>query len=214
MFAGIVTAKGRLEEVPASGRNRFQIAHPLGWGGLSVGDSVAVNGCCLTAVEVAAAGVGVEVMPETLRRTTLAGLAIGDWVNLEQALQLQGVVGGHLVTGHVDAVGEVLSVRDEGNAVWLAVRAPRPVARHCVPQGSITVDGCSLTLVSVEDHEDRAATLEVSLIPHTVAATVAGGYRSGALVNLESDVIAKLIERLVGPYGIGRERPRSDGNGR
>jgi riboflavin synthase len=204
MFTGIVSALGRVAEIPTSGRERLLISHEPGWGRLVVGDSVAVNGCCLTAVFVALTEFAVEVMPETGRRTALSTLAVGDPVNLEAALRLGAAVGGHLVSGHIDAVGRVLTTSVEGNAVRVRLSAPFAVARYCVPQGSISVDGCSLTLVSVEDHDDRSASLEVSLIPHTVQVTVAGRYQPGTAVNLEADMIAKLVERLAAPHRLSR----------
>ncbi|MHB8394884.1 MAG: riboflavin synthase [Candidatus Dormibacteria bacterium] len=200
MFSGIVSERGRVESAPSAGTERLAISHRRGWSELRVGDSVAVNGCCLTVVEVGDGTMAVEVIPETLRRTTLGSLVQGDPVNLEAALQLRSAVGGHLVSGHVDATGEVLELRPEGNAVWLGLAVPTAVSRYCVPQGSIAIDGCSLTLVSVRDLEDRSAVVEVSLIPHTVAATIAGGYRTGSKVNLEADQVAKLVERLLAPF--------------
>lgn len=212
LFAGIVTAVGRVQELPAELPGQLLLSHPMEWTAGVIGDSVAVNGCCLTIV---AAGLGrlcVEVIPETLRRTTLGQLGVGDPVNLEPALQLQTSVGGHLVSGHVDATGQILAVSPEQNSVWLEVEVPAQVARYCVPQGSIALDGCSLTLVTVEDRSPASAVIRVSLIPHTVAATIAAGYRAGVLVNLEVDQIAKLVERLLGPHlpGLGRSAPGSE----
>lgn len=200
MFAGIVSIRGRVESIPSVPPGQLVISHPEGWASLTVGDSLAVNGCCLTAVAVASSGVGLEVMPETLRRTSLGGLSAGDPVNLEAALRLQDAVGGHLVSGHVDATGRVAAVRPEGNATWVSLEVPPEVARYCVLRGSIAVDGCSLTLVRVEDRPGGGALVEVSLIPHTMAATVAAEYRPGTIVNLEADLVAKLVERLVEPH--------------
>ena len=200
MFSGIVSARGRIEEVPTPARSSFRISKPRGFAELARGDSLAVNGCCLTVVEVAGELLTVDVMPETLRRTALGELGVGDPVNLERALELCRLVGGHLVTGHVDGTGVVAALTPEGNAMWLRVQVPEAVARYCVPQGSIAIDGCSLTLVTVADSDDGSATIEVSLIPHTRAVTVASGYRLGTLVNLEVDAVAKLVERLARPH--------------
>ncbi len=200
MFSGIVSMLGTVEATAAPGMERLVISHEGGWSELRPGDSVAVNGCCLTAIDASDISVSVEVIPETLRRTTLGSLAKGQRVNLEAALQLQSAVGGHLVSGHIDSTGEVLDIRSESNAVWLRIAVPSDVGRYCVPQGSVAVDGCSLTLVSVQDLADGSAVIEVSLIPHTVAVTIAGGYRRGSLVNLEADQVAKLVERLVAPH--------------
>jgi riboflavin synthase len=199
MFSGIVTAVGEIESVPRDLPGALLIAHPEGWGSLQVGDSLAVNGCCLTVVRREPGRVAAEVMPETLRRTNLGALAVGDRVNLEAALELGAPVGGHLVSGHVDATGQVLAVEPEQNAVWVTLRLPGSVGRYCVPQGSIAIDGCSLTLVSVEDHGAETR-VRISLIPHTVASTVASGYAPGTVINLEADSMAKLVERLLDPH--------------
>ena len=200
MFSGIVAVKGRVQALPAGLPGKLVIAHPAGWGGLALGDSLAVSGCCLTVVEVQLDRVTVEVMPETLRRTTLATIGETDEVNLETALRLQDAVGGHLVTGHVDATGTVVRVAPEGNAVWVTIEIPPTIARYCVGQGSIAIDGCSLTVVSVEDGKDGTALIQVSLIPHTMHSTIAAGYRPGSVVNLEADLVAKLVERLAEPH--------------
>ena len=200
MFSGIVSVRGRIESVPKEFQGTLLISHPRGWGGLRVGDSVAVNGCCLTVVRREEDSAAVEVMPETLRRTNLGHLQLGSAVNLEVALALGAAVGGHLVSGHVDATGEVIGVEPEQNAVWLTVRVPGEVGRYCVPQGSIAIDGCSLTLVSVTDASDGWTEVRVSLIPHTVQTTVAADYAPGVVVNLEADSVAKLVERLLAPH--------------
>lgn len=217
MFSGIVTALGQIEATPKEFQGELLIAHPTGWGNLTVGDSVAVNGCCLTVVRREEGRVAVEVMPETLRRANLGGLEIGGLVNLEAALALGAPVGGHLVSGHIDATGEVTAVEREQNAVWLTIRVPADVGRYCVPQGSIAIDGCSLTLVAVEDARDGSGVVAVSLIPHTVQTTVAAGYRPGVVVNLEADSVAKLLERLLAPHlssakdGLIRSAPKLSG---
>jgi riboflavin synthase len=200
LFAGIVAVKGRVGSLPEGLSGRLMVSHPDGWGGLATGDSLAVSGCCLTVIEPRPDRVTVEVMPETLRRTTLKTLHVEDEVNLETALRLQDAVGGHLVTGHVDATGTVVEISREENAVWLTIEVPPAVARYCVAQGSIAVDGCSLTIVSVEDGKQETALLKISLIPHTVKATIASNYRTGSVVNLESDLVAKLVERLAAPH--------------
>ncbi|MGC1185086.1 MAG: riboflavin synthase [Candidatus Dormiibacterota bacterium] len=200
MFSGIVTAVGRIEALPKDFQGALAISHPDDWGNLQIGDSLAVNGCCLTVVRRDAGTAEVEVMPETLRRTNLGRLQEGDRVNLETALALGSRLGGHLVSGHIDATGEITALDPEGNAVWLTLRIPDAVGRFCVPQGSIAIDGCSLTLVSVQDLGSNCAQVRVSLIPHTVETTVAASYRPGTVVNLEADSIAKLVERLVQPH--------------
>ncbi len=210
MFSGIVTAKGLIARIPSQLPGPLTVAHPSGWGELAVGASVAVNGCCLTAVSVASSQVTVEVIPQTLRLTNLGLLRAGDPVNLEPALRLGDPVGGHLMTGHVDAVGKVVSVARDGNGLAVRISVPSGVSRYCVPQGSLAVDGCSLTLVSVTDKGPQGAEVEVSLIPHTVKVTVAGGYRVGSAVNLEADQLAKLVSRLLEPASAAPpQRPKS-----
>ena len=200
MFAGIVSTVGRVEDLPRALPGQLVLGHVPEWSAGAIGDSVAVSGCCLTVIDVTPERIAVEVIPETLRRTTLGRLGIGDPVNLESALRLQSAVGGHLVSGHIDATGRIVAVNPEGNAVWLDVEVPAAVARYCVPQGSIAVDGCALTLVTVMDRRAETTVVRVSLIPHTVASTIASGYQPGDLVNLEADQIAKLVERLVAPH--------------
>ncbi|HVC39573.1 MAG TPA: riboflavin synthase [Candidatus Dormibacteraeota bacterium] len=200
MFSGIVSAVGRVEALPSGAAGELLIAPPPNWGQFEIGDSVAVNGCCLTVVRREQQRLAVEVMPETLRRTNLGQLLIGGPVNLESALSLGAPVGGHLMSGHVDATGVVAQVDREGNARWVRLHVPAQVGRYCVAQGSIGIDGCSLTLVSVQDAPQGGAEVSISLIPHTVATTVAGNYRPGSVVNLEVDSVARLIERLLAPH--------------
>lgn len=197
MFSGIVSALGRVESVPEAFQGALVIGHPRAWGNLGIGDSVAVNGCCLTVVSAETDRLAVEVMPETMRRTNLGRLGPGARVNLEVALALGAPVGGHLVSGHIDATGEVIELEEEENALWLKLRVPPEVARYCVPRGSIAVDGCSLTVVGVSDCRDGSGLLRLSLIPHTVKATLAAGYAPGVTVNLEADAVARLVERLL-----------------
>lgn len=160
--------------------------------GMNVGDSVTVNGVCLTAVRLTDQGFAVDVSPETLRVTALGSLAPGDGVNLERAMRLSDRLGGHLVSGHVEAVGRVLSRTPDGNAVNLTIEAPREILRYCVGKGSITVDGVSLTITALNEK-----TFGVSIIPHTAQVTNLGLKPPGATVNLEPDLIAKYVERLL-----------------
>ena len=154
----------------------------------AIGGSVAVNGVCLTAARLDGGSFEADVMPETLRRTSLADLRAGSRVNLEPALGFGDEVGGHLVQGHVDGTGEVVRTRDEGNARWLEVRVPADLVRYCVVRGSLAIDGTSLTIAAVED-----GVVAVSLIPHTLESTIASGYRPGSVVNLEVDILARYV---------------------
>ena len=189
MFSGIVAECGHVEAFdPAAGVLR--VASTVAAAGAHPGDSIAVNGCCLTVTSCDAAGFTADVMPETVARTTLAALAPGAGVNLEGALRFEAPVGGHLVSGHVDGVGEVLSVEPDGNARRVRIRAPHAVAALVAEKGSVAVDGISLTVTDVD-----GAVFGVSLIPHTLAVTTAGGWRDGTRVNLEGDLVARYVQR-------------------
>jgi riboflavin synthase len=160
--------------------------------GMNVGDSITVNGVCLTVVRFTEQGFSVDVGPETLRVTTLGGLAPGDGVNLERAMRMGDRLGGHLVSGHVEAVGRVASRTSDGNAINLTIEAPREILRYCVGKGSITIDGVSLTITALTEK-----TFGVMIIPHTAQVTNLGLKPPGSLVNLEPDLIAKYVERLL-----------------
>jgi riboflavin synthase len=159
---------------------------------LNVGDSITVNGVCLTVVRKTDQSFAVDVGPETLRVTTLGGLAPGDAVNLERAMRLGDRLGGHLVSGHVEAVGRVAARTSDGNAINLTIEAPREILRYCVGKGSITIDGVSLTITSLTEKS-----FGVMIIPHTAEVTNLGLKPPGSLVNLEPDLIAKYVERLL-----------------
>lgn len=163
--------------------------------GLEIGDSVAVNGCCLTVVVMGPDGFAVEAVAETLRRTTMGALEPGDAVNLERALRVGDRLGGHIVQGHVDGTGIVSEARPEGESVVLRIGASPDVLRYVVTKGSIAVDGVSLTVAGVLDDS-----FLVVLIPHTMAHTTLGADAVGRIVNLEVDVLAKYVERLAAPY--------------
>lgn len=197
MFTGIVEEVGRLSTVtPRGDILTFSIACRLVAQDVSIGDSIAVNGACLTAVAVRDDAFDVELVPETLRRTTLGERSAGDPLNLERSLAAGARFGGHVVQGHVDAMGEVVDVSadGEGGSRLIRVRAPRAVMRYAVPKGYVAVDGMSLTIVDVDD---RDGSFRIALIPHTLKHTVAGGYAPGTKVNLESDIFGKYVERLV-----------------
>lgn len=190
MFTGIVEEMGRIRARLDGGR--FEIDASVVLDDLAVGNSLAHNGCCLTVVEIGNLEVGeqwyaVEAVPETLSRTNLDDLAPGDVVNLERPVRLSDRLGGHLVQGHVDAVGEVVTPAPD-----LRVRTPPELARYVVEKGSIAVDGCSLTVVAAEDDA-----FTVAVIPHTAEVTTLGRRRAGERVNLEVDVLAKYVERLM-----------------
>ena len=189
MFTGLVQTKGKIAAL-AEGRLSVETPAPLG---LAEGDSVAVNGVCLTATGIENGRFDADVMPETLRRTSLGALAEGDPVNLEPALRADGRLGGHIMQGHVDGTGTVASVREEGVARVVRIACAAELLRYVVEKGSIAVDGVSLTVSAVDE-----AGFEVSLIPETLERTTLGAAEPGRVVNLEVDVLAKYVEKLVG----------------
>ena len=193
MFTGLVEALAPVSEVREAppGRDIWVYAPEL-VEQLAPGDSIAINGCCLTVVEIAAETFGVQAGPETLRRTTLGGLRAGSLVNLERALRAGEPLGGHFVTGHVDGVGTLETRHDAGDWATCWFGLPRELGRYLASKGSIAVDGVSLTLVDVEE-----ARFSVALIPHTLAHTTLGRLAPGARVNLEVDLLAKYVERLL-----------------
>ena len=194
MFTGIVRERGRIaaREGGADG-TRLVVEAPETAAGAGVGDSVAVNGCCLTVTSVADGRMSFDAVPETLRRTALGALDAGRDVNLEPALRAGEPLGGHYVQGHVDAVGTVRAVDSEGEGIRMWIDAPPDVLRYCVEKGSVAVDGVSLTIAELDG--DGFA---VALVPHTLAVTTLGERGPGDRVNLEADVLAKYVERLVG----------------
>lgn len=192
MFTGLVAAIGAVDAVDRGDDGaRIAVRTPLA-AELADGDSIAVNGVCLTARGVAADRFAADVMAETLRRSSLGPLAAGDSVNLELPLRADGRLGGHVVQGHVDGVGTVESVRDDGFARVVRVGAPRELLRYVVEKGSIALDGASLTVSAVDDEA-----LEVSLIPETLERTTLGSLAPGRPVNIEVDVLAKHVEKLM-----------------
>ena len=195
MFTGIIEELGTVERV-TRGRVSAVLAIRAEaiLSDLKIGDSVAVNGVCLTATSLTGHGFTADVMHETLDRSSLAGLGPGSPVNLERAMAADGRFGGHIVAGHVDGVGTIAAIEQDDNAIWFTITAPEQVLRYVVEKGSITIDGISLTVARVEP--DRFA---VSVIPHTAAVTLLGRRRVGDRVNLESDIIGKYVERLLRP---------------
>ena len=197
MFTGIVRELGRVVSAEPSGGGLALVVEARKTAGLlATGDSISVNGVCLTVEEVGEARVSIHAVPETLARSTLGALAPGDPVNLEPALRAGEPLGGHFVQGHVDGVGRIQSVEAEGDGLRVFVEASPDVLRYLVEKGSVTVDGVSLTVAELS--EDAFA---VALVPHTLTATTLAALEPGRAVNLEVDVLAKYVERLLRERG-------------
>jgi riboflavin synthase len=194
VFTGIVREKGRVVSAELNGDGRsltLRIAAPQTAAATSLGDSVSVAGCCLTAVEADDDELVFEAVPESLARTTLAGLGEGAEVNLEPALRVGEPLGGHYVQGHADGVGRVRSLEPDGDGARLWLEVPPEILRYCIEKGSLAVDGVSLTIAAVDDRG-----VAIALVPHTLRETTLSALESGDGVNLEADVLAKYVERL------------------
>ncbi|MBI1798721.1 MAG: riboflavin synthase [Candidatus Eisenbacteria bacterium] len=201
MFTGLVEEMGRIEKLEARPQGRrYWISASRVREDAGPGDSVAINGCCLTIVGLTPGSFEVEAVPETLRRTTLGALEPGEPVNLERSLRFDQRLGGHLVQGHVDDVAEVRRVVPEGNGRRITLAVPRPLLRYVAEKGSIAVDGVSLTVAALVPEG-----CEIAYIPHTLAVTVAGAYAPGRRVNLEVDLIARYLARLTDVAGVEGE---------
>jgi len=199
VFTGLVEEVGRVASLQAGDMFRLSVSASRVLEGTRIGDSVSVNGVCLTVNEVDGGTLVFQAMPETLRRTSLGDLVEGSPVNLERAMSLNRRFGGHIVQGHVDGVGEVLDVRPERDAGIWEFGAPEEVLRYTVEKGSVCVDGISLTVVSV-----REDSFTVSILPQTLANTNLEELEAGDRVNLEADVIGKYVERLLEPRLVGK----------
>ena len=194
MFTGIVAAVGTVESIDmGDGEGRFRFATgKLPLERVRLGDSIAVNGCCLTVIEFDDAGFSADLSRETIDRTSMADRQAGDRVNLERALALGEELGGHLVTGHVDGVGTVRELRPDGDSLRLTIEAPAAIARYIAAKGSVCVDGTSLTVNDVDGN-----VFGMMIVPHTQSETVIGDYEPGTRVNIEVDIIARYLERLL-----------------
>jgi riboflavin synthase len=204
MFTGIIEEIGSMRRVTKQGQAMIlTIGAKRILEDIHLGDSINVNGVCLTVVQFDESSITVDVMPETFRRTTLQKLHIGEPVNLERAMAAGGRFGGHIVQGHVDSIGIINSRATEENAVIYEIEPDDPtILKYIIPHGSITIDGISLTLVRVTDHW-----FTVSIIPHTLAQTVLQHKKAGNEVNLEADVLGKYMEKLLGYRTVGDSKP-------
>ena len=199
VFTGIIEEKGSIVELAPTGK--LKVAASMVLEGTGIGDSIAVSGVCLTVVELDDAGFVVDVTPETLGKSALAGLRPGSPVNLERSMGADGRFGGHMVNGHVDGVGTISSLRREANAVIIEVAVPAELSRYMVERGSVALDGISLTVVKASEGR-----FTVSVIPHTLDQTTLSDARPGTKVNIEVDIIAKYVEAFLA-------RKNSEGRG-
>ncbi len=203
MFTGLIEDLGTVRELRPSGAGaRLTVSTAIAGNEMTLGESIAVNGICLTVVAIDRGAFSVDVSPETLQRSTLGRLGAGHRVNLERALRLGDRLGGHLVSGHIDGTGEIAARTKDSNSIRFTISCSKDLSRYIVPKGSVAIDGISLTVNQVE--EDR---FDVSIIPHTLEMTTLKHREPGARVNLEVDVIGKYVERLLGP----RETPGKGG---
>lgn len=194
MFTGIVEECGTVLGVLKNGvSGSVQIQASTVLEGTKTGDSIAVNGVCLTVTKLTKSSFTADVMAETFRRTNLGSLGKNSRVNLERAMAADGRFGGHIVSGHIDGTGVISRIKEEGNAVWIYISAPQSILNLIVEKGSVAVDGISLTVAAVSDKE-----FAVSVIPHTRENTALSGKKTGAVVNLENDIIGKYVQKLTG----------------
>ena len=194
MFTGLIAELGTVERLAEDSVScRLTVRAPKILPGVKVGDSIAVNGVCLTVVHQQGNRFTADVMPETVRRTTLHQLQPGDKVNLEKALRPTDGLDGHIVQGHVEGVGRIQQITPEGNAMVYRIEVPRELSRYIVAKGSVAVDGISLTVTEADD-----SGFGVSLIPHTAKMTTLGYKRPGDMVNLETDILARYVEKMLG----------------
>ena len=194
VFTGIVEECGTVLDVLKNGvSGSVQIQASTVLEGTKTGDSIAVNGVCLTVTKLTKSSFTADVMAETFRRTNLGNLGKNSRVNLERAMVADGRFGGHIVSGHIDGTGIISRIKEEGNAVWIYISAPQSILNLIVEKGSVAVDGISLTVAAVSDKE-----FAVSVIPHTRENTALSGKKTGAVVNLENDIIGKYVQKLTG----------------
>lgn len=195
MFTGIVEEVGTVVGIQRGGNKSFiRIKAQKVLEDVKLGDSIAVNGVCLTVTDFDSASFRADVMNETLSRSSLGNLRSGSPVDLERAMAAGGRFGGHIVSGHIDGTGTITDIKNDGIAVWYTVSAKPEIMRYIVEKGSVAIDGISLTVAKVAD-----STFSVSIIPHTAAQTVLGTKKVGDTVNLENDIIAKYVEKLLKP---------------
>ncbi len=207
MFTGIVEEVGRILQIDRGSRSSIlHIGGKLIFDDLKIGDSVAVNGVCLTVTALSPGSFTADVMSETLSRSSLGALSRNSPVNLERAMAADGRFGGHIVSGHIDGTGTIESIKKDDNAVWYTIKASQKLMHYIVEKGSIAIDGISLTVARVTKD-----TFSVSIIPHTINATILGTKGIGDVVNLENDVVGKYIERFLTDLPVETETAETKG---
>ncbi|MBR5485560.1 MAG: riboflavin synthase [Oscillospiraceae bacterium] len=204
MFTGIVEEVGTVAAIQKGQKSSIlTIQGRVIFEDIRLGDSIAVNGVCLTVTSFADNKFTADVMSETLNRSSLGSLKTGSGVNLERAMAANGRFGGHIVSGHIDGTGTITNIRPDDNAVWYTVKTASKIMRYIVEKGSIAIDGISLTVATVNDD-----TFSVSIIPHTAKCTILSQKKVGDIVNLENDIIGKYVERLIHPIEIENKQSR------
>lgn len=195
---------GRVEGIKKNvNSSRLTISGNVIFTDLSLGDSVAVNGICLTATNISKNSFTADVMHETLNRSSLGNLKIGSHVNLERAMSANGRFGGHIVSGHIDGMGEISNIEKDDNAIWYTIKADSMIMKYIVEKGSIAIDGISLTIARITEKD-----FSVSIIPHTIKSTILSEKSVGSIVNLENDVIGKYIEKLIYPVKVQKQESK------
>ncbi len=204
MFTGIVEEVGRIKAIAKGTHSSvLTIEGKVIFEDMHIGDSICVNGVCLTVTDFSGVTFTADVMHETLNRSSLGQLSAGSPVNLERAMSAEGRFGGHIVSGHIDGTGTIGKIRRDDNAIWYTVNAGEGIMKYVVEKGSIAIDGISLTVATVTD-----TAFQVSVIPHTAAETILGQKATGDMVNLENDIIGKYVEKLM-QYGKQQSEPES-----
>ena len=194
MFTGIIHAIGKINAIDEHGADSRFIFNTgsMDLSDLNVGDSIAVNGACLTLIDVGENSFAADISNETLKRTTFSKLEVGSSINLEKAMQLSDRLNGHIVSGHIDGIGKVSCLGDDGRSVCYAIVVPKALNRYLSKKGSVTVDGVSLTINAIEEN-----TIKVNIIPHTLSKTIFSEYIAGCQVNIEVDLIARYLDRII-----------------
>lgn len=205
MFTGIIEEIGTIKNINTNGVSaQLNIASNLVLEGTKIGDSIAVNGVCLTVTSLTSNSFTADIMAETLRRSNLGNLVPQSKVNLERAMLTNGRFGGHIVSGHIDGTGTIIETKPEGNAIWVKIKTSSEILKYIIQKGSITIDGISLTVAKITDQD-----FSVSIIPHTAENTTLLQKKVGEVVNLENDIVGKYVEKLLSFQNINQEKPQS-----